>query len=169
MTQLVLGIDPGLTGALALFDPAAASLLIEDVPIFTVKSGGRRKSTVDRYGLARIIDAWAPRNPVVWIEQVGTRPGEGAVGAFSFGKTYGLLVGIAAAHFLRIEMVMPAAWKAALKVKGDKDMSRQRASALLPRYSGQWPLVKHDGRAEAALIALYGATEGKTIGRREAA
>lgn len=159
MSEPVLGIDPGLTGALALFDPAAERLLIEDVPTFTLKSGGRKKSTVDHYGLARIIDAWVSLNPVVWLEQVGTRPGEGAVGAFSFGKTYGLLLGIAAAHFLRIELVTPASWKSALKVKGDKDVSRQRASALLPRHSGLWPLAKHDGRAEAALIALHGSMQ----------
>jgi hypothetical protein len=42
-------------------------------------------------------------------------------------------------------------------VKGDKDVSRQRASALLPRHSGLWLRKKDDGRAEAALIAYYGA------------
>ncbi len=161
----ILGIDPGLTGALALYDAAADSLDIEDVPTFMVRSGKGRKTVVDHYSLARIVDAWAPRNPVVWLEQVGTRPGEGAVGAFSFGRTFGLLLGVAAAHFLTVELVTPATWKAALKVKGDKDVSRQRASALLPRHSGNWPLVKHDGRAEAVLIALYGAGQGAGPGR----
>jgi crossover junction endodeoxyribonuclease RuvC len=50
-------------------------------------------------------------------------------------------------------------WKRALGVKGDKDVSRQRASALLPRHSGLWLRKKDDGRAEAALIAYYGAAQ----------
>jgi crossover junction endodeoxyribonuclease RuvC len=169
MTGPILGIDPGKTGALALYTPATGALDVEDVPTLTIRSGRSKRLVVDHYALARIVDTWAPLNPTVWLEQVGTRPGEGAVGAFDFGRTYGLLLGIAAAHFLRIELVTPATWKAALKVKGDKDVSRQRASTLLPRHSGKWPMVKHDGRAEAALIALYGAGHATPANRRLAA
>jgi hypothetical protein len=42
---------------------------------------------------------------------------------------------------------------------GSARRSARRASELLPRFAGLWPLVKHDGRAEAALLALYGARE----------
>ena len=117
----ILGIDPGKTGALALYTPATGALEVLDVPTFTVKSGKSKKTVIDHYSLARIIDAWSPLNPTVYLEQVGTRPGEGAVGAFDFGRTYGMLLGICAAHFMPIELVTPATWKAALKVKGDKD------------------------------------------------
>jgi hypothetical protein len=41
-------------------------------------------------------------------------------------------------------------------VPAEKDGARARASQLLPQHAGHWPLKKHDGRAEAALIALYG-------------
>ena len=149
----ILGIDPGKTGALALYRPNSCTLEITDVPVLT----GKGKPVIDHYALARIVDNWAGENPTVYLEQVGTRPGEGAVGAFDFGRTYGLLLGICAASFLPIELVTPAKWKTTLQIKGDKDMSRQRASALLPRHSGMWSLKKHHGRAEAALIALYGA------------
>jgi hypothetical protein len=40
-----------------------------------------------------------------------------------------------------------------------KDAARARASQLLPQAAHQWPLKKHDGRAESALIALYGARQ----------
>lgn len=152
LTRSVLGIDPGKTGALALLEPGGG-LTVLDVP--TLKVG--TKTVVDHYALARQIDAWAPHNPVVYLEQVGTRPGEGAVGAFDFGHTFGLLKGICSAHFLPIELVLPQVWKKAMAVKGDKDVSRQRASQLMPKHSHNWPLKKHDGRAEAGLIALYGA------------
>ncbi len=103
----------------------------------------------------------------VWLEQVGTRPGEGAVGAFSFGRGYGLLRGVCAANFLTIIDVTPATWKAAMKVRGDKDESRARASALFPRHGQLWPL-KHDGRAEAVLIAAHGMRQLHSIERTAA-
>lgn len=150
----IIGIDPGKTGALALLRPNG-DLLVEDVPTFKIGS----KTTVDHYGLARIVDAWAPETPDVFLELVGTRPGEGAVGAFDFGRTYGLLLGICAAHFLKVHLVTPASWKAAMKVKGDKDESRRAACAAFPQQSALFARKKDDGRAEAALIASYGARQ----------
>jgi crossover junction endodeoxyribonuclease RuvC len=41
-------------------------------------------------------------------------------------------------------------------VPAGKDAARARACELLPRLADRWPLVKHHGRAEAALLALYG-------------
>lgn len=160
MNRAILGIDPGLSGALALYDPDEESLEIFDIPTLQMKT----KRVLDEYALARIIDNWSARIGSVWLEQVGVRPGEGAVGAFTFGRGYGALRGICAANFLTIHDVTPQVWKAALRVKGDKDESRQRASALLPRQAHQWPLKKHDGRAEAALIAIHGARQNHLCG-----
>lgn len=161
MSTAILGIDPGLYGALALYD-IDGSLEIVDVPTLSLK-----KRVIDEYALARIIDDWSGRVREVWLEQVGTRPGEGAVGAFTFGRGYGLIRGICAASFLPIMDVTPATWKAAMKVRGDKDASRAKASALFPRHGALWPLKKHDGRAEAALIARHGMRQSATT--REAA
>lgn len=158
MTTAILGIDPGLSGALALFEPATGSLDIVDMPTLQLK-----KRVVNEYELARIIDNWSGRVREVWLEQVATRPGEGAVGAFTFGRGYGLIRGICAAHFLTIHDVTPQTWKSALKVKGDKDESRLRANTIFPRHAGHWPLKKHDGRAEAALIAMFGATNTQRV------
>lgn len=160
-SALILGIDPGLYGALALYDPATGALQISDVPTANIGKGKARKIIVDEYALARAVDDVAATIGAVWLERVHSMPGEGAVGAFSFGRTYGLIRGICAANFLTIHDVTPQSWKGALKVMGNKDHSRVRASALLPRSAHLWPLKKHDGRAEAALIALYGAQRGE--------
>lgn len=149
----ILGIDPGLSGALALYQPEAGDLAVHDMP--TLRIGSKRQ--IDEYALARIIDAWSAQIAEVWIEQVGVRPGEGAVGAFSFGRGYGLLRGVCAASFLAMQDVPASAWKRHLRVSGDKDEARARASTIFPRHASLWPLKKHDGRAEASLIALYGA------------
>jgi crossover junction endodeoxyribonuclease RuvC len=151
MNSAILGIDPGLSGALALYD-VNGQLEVVDMPTHQL----RTKRVIDEYGLARIIDNWSTRIGEVWLEQVGTRPGEGAVGAFTFGRGYGAIRGICAANFLTINDVTPASWKAAMKVRGDKDESRRQATALFPRYADQWSRKKDDGRAEAALLAMYG-------------
>lgn len=155
MSAWTIGIDPGLHGALAAYD-GESIVEMRDMPTFDVGKGKSHKLILDEQGLAIILRGWAPQCNAVWLEQVGVRPGEGAVGAFSFGRSYGLIRGICAALQMRMNDVTPQVWKKALRVTGDKDHSRQRASAILPTAAHHWPLKKHDGRAEAALIGLYG-------------
>lgn len=160
-----LGIDPGLSGALALYDPADDTLEVQDIPTLQLKS----KRIVDEYALARIIDGWNGRIREVWLELVngmpsipgadGKRRSMGATSAFNFGLGYGLVRGVCAANFLPIVDVTPASWKAAMKVRGAKDEGRQRASAVMPRHAHNWPLKKHHGRADASLIAKHAANQ----------
>jgi crossover junction endodeoxyribonuclease RuvC len=170
--MIVLGVDPGLTGAIARYEPATGDLRIEDVPTFSLPKAGKNRSEVDLMSLARIVDDMVGAevvSTVVFIEQVNAMPsipgknGErrsmGAQSAFNFGKTAGVLLGVCAAHFLRIEQVAPRTWKTALKVPAAKDGARARASQMLPRHTHLWTRVKDDGRAEAALIAVYGAMD----------
>jgi crossover junction endodeoxyribonuclease RuvC len=153
--MIICGIDPGLSGALAFFDPATGNLDVLDMP--TLLAGVRGKRILDEDAVARAVDIRSSALTHAFVELVGTRPGEGAVGAFSFGQGYGLLRGVLAAHFVPRTYVRPAVWKKALSVPAQKDGARARASELLPRYAGCWTRVKDDGRAEAAMIAVYGA------------
>jgi crossover junction endodeoxyribonuclease RuvC len=155
--MLVLGIDPGLSGALALYDSECDLLEVCDVPTHLLTRNGKNKSEVDVQALVDLVDGMAVNRPRVFIENSTPMPGQGAASIFSFGKTFGLLYGVAAGRKLVIERVAPVKWKNALGVPKDKDGARARASVLLPTHSARWPLKKHDGRAEAALIALYGA------------
>lgn len=154
----ILGIDPGLSGAIALYLPDSDTLFVADVPTHELKRNGKLRREPDVQGICNIVADCASRHTLtVWIEHVSAMPGEGAVGAFTFGKIVGLLTGVCAANRLVIERVTPSVWKRALAVPSDKDGARARASQLMPAHSRNWPLKKHDGRAEASLIALYGA------------
>lgn len=155
----ILGIDPGLTGALAAFCPISGALVVSDVPTLRLPKGKTTKAYVDLMALARAIDCLIAGEPppVVWLERVGSMPGQGIASAFDFGRTTGILMGACAAHFLRIEQVTPQVWKKALRVPASKDGARARASQIFPRYAHEWARAKDDGRAEAALIAYYGA------------
>lgn len=75
---------------------------------------------------------------------------------FAFGKAYGTLRGVVAALGIPMTVVSPVTWKRALGVPAAKDGARARASQLLPDAAAHWQRVKDHGRAEAALIALYG-------------
>jgi crossover junction endodeoxyribonuclease RuvC len=157
--MIVLGVDPGVHGALALLDTDAGTLVIEDMPTLQITRGGKNRATIAPYGLANLIEGWAANKMVVYLEKSWPRPSDGAVAGFGFGTNYGMIYGVCAAHFLRIELVSPQSWKKAMRVTADKDAMRARASTLMPRHARLWPLKKHDGRAEAALIACYGASQ----------
>jgi crossover junction endodeoxyribonuclease RuvC len=62
-----------------------------------------------------------------------------------------------ASSFVPTEYVSPQKWKRHFGLTSDKDESRRAASRLLPKSAHLWARVKDDGRAEAALLAIYGA------------
>lgn len=150
---MILGVDPGKTGALAWI--SGAQLYVHPVP--TLKAGTKGKQIVDEDALARLVNSYADVTTHAFIELVGARPGQGVTSMFSFGTTYGLLRGAIAACGIPRTYVTPAKWKKVLGVAAEKDSARARASQLMPQHAHYWPLVKDDGRAEAAMIALYGA------------
>jgi crossover junction endodeoxyribonuclease RuvC len=154
----VLGVDPGARGAVAFLQVSNGTILdleVIDLPPYRIKG----RTRLDEYALAREIDARLKfgRFDAAIIEQGGVRPQNGRVGAATFWLGLGAIRGIMAANFIPIETVSPAGWKQAMRVTGDKDASRQRASTVFPRWAGLWTRAKDDGRAEAALIALHGA------------
>jgi len=158
--MLVLGIDPGLDGALALLDSELNLLEVWDVPTLELSRNGKAKREIDVQALVDMVEGVVVYRPKVWIENSTPMPGQGSASTFAFGKTFGLLYGVCAAKKLVIERVAPQKWKKALAVPKEKDGARARASVLMPAHSTHWPLKRHDGRAEAALIALYGAKVG---------
>lgn len=155
-----LGIDPGLSGAIALFDPVANDLDVWDMPTHQVTVNGKKKRQLDLYQLGMLIDNIKPNIKLAVIEAVSSMPKQGVASVFSFGFSAGAAQAVVAANLIPMVLVPPSVWKRRYGLSSDKDASRQRASQLLPKHCSRWPLVKHDGRAEAALLAHYGAQVG---------
>ena len=158
----VLGIDPGASGALAFLTISGGlPVELETVDLPTLKIG--KRTSLDAYSLAREIDARAHHGSELiacaMLEQGGVRPQNGRVGAATFWLGLGVIRGVLAANFIPIEIVAASTWKRSLRLVGDKDASRSRASSIFPRWADQWSRAKDEGRAEAALIALYGANQ----------
>ena len=79
-------------------------------------------------------------------------PKQGIAGIFNYGIGYGKILGVLAA--LNIPIVDYAtSWKTRAKLGRDKTLSRKRATQRWPSQADLFKLVKHDGRAEAALMA----------------
>lgn len=148
-----LGCDPGLFGAVAMWDTALDILTVHDAPTVQIKVGKSKSRTVYQDAeYARLIRELEPDRMI--IEQVGGLTGQSASASFNFGAGFGLLRGIAAALQIPVHFIAPPVWRARLRVPPGKDGSRLRAQQLFPSHAGKFCRQKDDGRAEAALIAL---------------
>jgi crossover junction endodeoxyribonuclease RuvC len=150
----VMGIDPGAKGGVALIDTEALTLAVSDIPVEAATKGRMLASSI---GLASVFGACAP--DYLFLEEVGVRPEEGAVGAFSFGRGFGRIEGVGAGFGVSVWLVRPQVWKAATHTPKDKTQAVTRAKQLFPSAHAAFHGVRgglKDGRAEAALIAFYG-------------
>lgn len=145
--MIVLGVDPGVSGAIAFYYPGIGRIAVHDVPV----AGGE----ISGPHLASIIKIHSPILAV--IERVSAMPGNGAVSMFNFGRAYGDVRGVIGALNIPVQYVSPTTWKKYFGLSKDKDLSRKLAIQRFPAVAESFKLKKHDGRAEAALIALYGA------------
>lgn len=147
MTQgaKVLGVDPGASGALAFLTMEGGISDIEDMPVI----GGRVNASL----MSNLILAYGPIRMAV-IEDVHSMPKQGVTSAFKFGMSFGTVLGVLGAFQVPMTFVQPSVWKKRWGLIGqDKNVSRRRATEQWPSHSDFFKLVKHDGRAEAALIA----------------
>ena len=150
----VLGVDPGGYGALALLNGASLER-VADMPVFQVTRGKGVKRDLDVHGLARLLDDWAPE--ACFFEQVGGMEGDSPSSAFTFGRIAGSAEALVKRSGARFEFVTPFVWKKAMGLIGTaKDDSRAKATNLWPSHAADFALKKHDGRAEAALLAEHG-------------
>lgn len=146
--SIVMGVDPGISGAVAFYFPMVPErVAVDDVPI----AGGE----INVHELARLIRIHRPTLAV--LERVSAMPGQGVTSMFNFGRSYGDVRGVIGAMDVPLHFVTPQKWKKHFNLSSDKDQSRQLAIRMFPKAAESFRLKKHDGRAEAALIALYGA------------
>jgi crossover junction endodeoxyribonuclease RuvC len=155
------GIDPGLSGAIAVFNARAGTLSIIDMPTVEVKVGKSVKRRLSEPMLAELLRAHQIEHAA--LEQVSAMPGQGVSSMFAFGQTYGAIRGVLAGLRIPITMVTPAKWCRDLKVAKGKEANRQRAAELFPAYAASFSRVKDDGRADAALLAYWLASFGRDV------
>lgn len=139
---LILGIDPGKSGAFALLDCDEMGVATYDMP-----------GTLDEK-LALIVDIGKVK--CAWLERPFYPRAIGIRNVVTISQAYGELKACLFFAGIPTFEVDPSAWKKTMRLSTDKNASRALASQYFPDSSDQWARVKDDGRAEAALIALYG-------------
>jgi len=141
---IVAGIDPGLSGALAV--------LSENGTLDSIHMP-RMDKLVDGGYVAR----WLCDRDVNFavMEQAGAFPGQGVAGMFNYGRSYGQVLGALQASLIPYSLVTASRWKNNLGLSKDKERSRRRAIELFPEFAYQFQLKKDEARAEAALIAWW--------------
>lgn len=148
----VIGIDPGVTGAVAVLGECDA---VYDMPALNYSKTGFVKRALDARRLAGFFDT---SNAVVFIERVSAFPEQGVASMFSLGMSYWGAYSVCAALGFDIHLVEPRAWKTYFGLSKDKDASLTLARKLYPH--ADLALAKHHNRAEALLIARYGLLKG---------
>lgn len=153
---MILGVDPGLNGAIATYD--GRELFVIDMPVHMIVVSRKDRRAIDeRATLERVQRASLFGAQILVIEQVSGMPGQSGPAAFTFGYGVGVVTTAALSCGMTVERVAPVTWKAALGLKSaDKSAARRLAIETFPEHAEKFARVKDDGRAEAALIAKYG-------------
>lgn len=151
---MILGIDPGLNGALAWVSDDGHLIDVIDMPVVEVNN----KKKVSPQMLTFNISSRKPR--LVVVEDVGAMPGQGVTSTWTFAYSAGILAGVVAGLQLPVVLYRPAFWKRHAGVPADKGGARQMAQRYWPG-SRAFDRVKDDGRAEAALLARWIALKGE--------
>lgn len=170
----ILGIDPGVMGACALYCPDEPVPNVDwmfDLP--TLGEGNKRE--IHYAALRDLIYATKPN--VCFIEQVNAfvprtkneETGEmeanpwGGTSLFRFGGAYYALRCLVSVLDIPLRTIGAPEWKAAFNLKGKKkgggtdDTARQLVLQRYPACEQYLKFKKNQHRAEAYLIAVYGA------------
>jgi len=151
----IIGIDPGLSGGIAILDDLKI-FDIYDMPIMS--EGKKNKNQLNSAQLVNIIkkNIISSGDTFLIVEQVSAMPGQGVTSMFNFGQTFGSIKGICAALNLPIFFVRPAKWKKHFDlINSSKDASRTKVIEMYPSISPRLSKKKDVNKADAILIARY--------------
>lgn len=166
---LILGVDPGLSGAYALIEIDTQRLIdVGSLPTFQ-KDGarkGHKPSTrvhFDCHAFSSTIDLYAPLIALCVLEEPGARPKQGLSSTFRFGHVCGQVHGVLAGHYLPVLPIRPEIWKLSMGLSSDKAESLRRVKALWPQDENLFKLKKDNDKAEACLLGMYGIRHQKRM------
>ena len=148
----VLGFDPGVNGSFAVISADGLAAEVHDFK-------GAPELCAELGALGKRLPPSTPCE-VAMIEKVGAMPKQGVASTFKFGRSYGEIIGVVAAHKLRMDFVPPGVWKRTFGLSKDKDASRLKAMELFPQLRDRLTRKKDHNRAEALLIAEYARRAG---------
>jgi len=151
----IFGIDPGLSGGIAILDDNKIKEIF-DMPV--MPDGKKNKRQLNSALLAQLFKENIKdiEDTVIIVEQVNAMPGQGVTSMFNFGQTFGAIKGISAALSLPIFFVRPAKWKKHFElINSSKDASRTKVIEMYPSIAEKLSKKKDVNKSDAILIARY--------------
>ena len=151
----IFGIDPGLSGAIAILKDNKV-LNIFEMPVMS--EGKKNKRQLNSALLANLIkqNITDDEEVAIVVEQVNAMPGQGVTSMFNFGQTFGAIKGICATLELPIYFVRPSKWKKHFElINSSKDSSRTKAIEMYPKLSSELAKKKDVNKSDAILIARF--------------
>ena len=142
--MIYIGIDPGKKGGVATISEDGVKVYQWDDQRF-IEDMRQHANWLDKC--------------VAAVEKVGAMPGQGVTSMFSFGQSYGFILGVLAAFGIPYQLVSPATWKREFGLlKSQKQDSVDVCKRLFPGVNllpTERCRKESDGMAEATLIAEY--------------
>ena len=151
----IIGIDPGLSGGIAILKENKV-LDLFDMPVMS--EGKKNKRQLNSAQLANLIKKNIKTNEdvAVVVEQVNAMPGQGVTSMFNFGQSFGAIKGVCAALKVPIYFVRPSKWKKYFDlINSSKDASRTKVIEMYPTLSEQLSKKKDVNKSDAILIARF--------------
>lgn len=164
MEPIIIGIDPGATGALAVYDKQANEIVgIIDMPmteqILTTK---KKKKSINGKYLFEILEAWknmafaSDRKLIVHIEKVQAFTKQSAIASFNFGYAACWPEALCVALDIEYKLITPQKWKRHFFLQAtEKDAARQYVLKMFPETARYLTRKKDVDRADAVLLAVY--------------
>ena len=153
--MIILGIDPGVSGAISVLEDKK---VIDVFEMPTMIDGKKNKKQVNGSQVSNIIKDKMKNEKelIVVVEHVNAMPGQGVTSMFNFGQSFGVIKGICSALNLPIYFVRPTKWKKYFNlIKTNKDASRTKVIEAYPEISSKLSRKKDSNKADAILIARY--------------
>lgn len=172
----VLGIDPGVNGAVSSVDECGR-VTIDDLPTVAMEGKGITTRKVDGYALGQLLRRVAPAGhaTLVVLEDVRVMPSakSGAAANTSLMHTKGVIEGVLGVLRMPPTLVSSGKWKRYFDLIDAEASDSQRKAAALDLARRLYPgcdllrLAKHHNRAESLLMAHYGLIEIAGVVPRE--
>lgn len=158
----IVGIDPGLSGGIVAIDEDGKIIFKIVMPTMKLTGSKKTKTVIDLQLLHSTLCELKPDR--VYLEKVGSRPGQGTVSMFGFGYTFGAIeMALVSCHYPYV-LVTPQAWCKEMHQGISKDIDAKDRSLLI--FKRMYPEVDmratprcttcHDGMIDALMIAEYG-------------
>lgn len=169
MPQLVIGIDIGITGAIAAIARRAEGRAhVIDMPATARgKAGSTVHNEINAAGLADELRALMTHYEVdagdtlAVIERVGAMPGQGSATGFSLGDSSGCVRGVLATLRIPTHIVSPQEWKRQFKIQAKGPARKEKGQRFTAAQEAQRKQERARAKnaakeqARALVIRLY--------------